>query len=360
MFKAKIKKRDFKFCVVAAALLPLLLLAGCFFSGSETNQDKPLVIKPEDFSIFLFESSEEIFRANEKHPALWAGLKEHARRDPDYALHYNWLYSTYSSWDEHRRAQLREIMTEYHPQPMSERLIQNGKQEAGLDEIIEYMKKDRFFRKNRDTLVDFYAWYGANYALPHYRQMLPKLQNKAEAAAGRVEKNFNIVDFMEKESGIKLKKKPESIELLLNMRIIGAMGFYRDKEKDSLSTIQWNSTAEKIWATPFHELGHPFFRTFTGGWTFKYLVASKLKDDEKLMARFKEDVPYTWEGWVEENLVEGFARYLNVRKGIARDVGEGIYIFDREYATALLEGFDPQQTSLEDFTMSFLKKKYHF
>lgn len=92
--------------------------------------------------------------------------------------------------------------------------------------------------------------------------------------------------------------------------------------------------------------------------SFKYL-AGKLKKDEKLLKMFNEEVPYTWLGWVEENLVEGFARYLNVRKGIARDVGEGIYIFDGEFAQALVDGFDPQKISLEDFTVQFLKQKYN-
>jgi hypothetical protein len=78
------------------------------------------VIKPEDFSIFLFESSEEIYRAIVKDPSMWAGLKEQADRDPDYALHYNWLYNAYKGMDERRRIQLKEIMADYHPQPMAE------------------------------------------------------------------------------------------------------------------------------------------------------------------------------------------------------------------------------------------------
>lgn len=342
--------------VVLGAALALFLNSGYSFWRTEKKADKPLVIKAEDFSVFLFESSEEIYRANVKNPKIWADLREQANRDPDYALHYNWLYDTYGKWDEHRRAQLKEIMDEYHYQPMSERLIQNGKQSAGLDEVVKYIKEDRFFGKNRNVLVDFYSWYGANYALPHYEQIKPLLQRKVEIASGKVDKGFDIIGFMEKETGIKLKKKPDAIELLLNMRMIGASGFNRDK--DSIYTIQWNSSPEKIWATTFNEFGHSFFRTFTGGWSFKYL-AGKLKKDEKLMTKFKEDVPYTWEGWVEANLTEGFARYLNVRKGLAINVGDGIYIFDREYAQALVDGFDPQKTSLEDFTVKFLKQKYN-
>lgn len=332
-----------------------LLTTGCSLPWTEKKQSPPLVIKVEDFSIFLFESSEEIYRANVKDPQLWAGLRKQAEQDVDYAKHYKWLYDTYNGWDANRRAQLKEIMADYHPQPMAERLIQNDKQGAGLDEIIRFIREDRFFGNNRNTLVDFYSWYGANYALPQYERMRPALQRKVDIASGRVEKGFDIHAYMEKETGMTLKEKPDSIELLLNMRIIGASGFYRDK--DSLSTLRWNSTPERVWASPFHELSHAYFRTFTGDWSFKYL-ASKLKKEEPLMTRFKEDVPYEWDGWIEENLVEGFTRYLSVRKGIAKDVGEGIYIFDQEYAQALLSSFDPKTTSLEDFTVEFLKQKY--
>lgn len=335
--------------------MALLIMPGCGLWDTDQKMTNSLVIKPEDFSIFLFESSEEIYRANVKDPGMWAGLKEQADRDPDYALHYNWLYSTYKAMDESRRAQLKEIMADYHPQPMSDRLIQKDKQTAGLAEILKFISEDRYFGNKRDTLVDFYTWYGTNYALPHYEQVKPLLQRKAQLTYSLAEKDFDVISFMEKETGIKLKKKPENIELLMSMRIYGGAGFYRDK--DSLTTIQWNSPPEKTWLVPFHELSMPYFRTFTGDATFRYLN-SKLKKDEKLMTKFKEDVPYTWDGWIEENLTEGFARYLSVRKGITRDVGEGIYIFDNDYAKALLAGFDPQKTSLEDFTVKFLKQRY--
>lgn len=345
-----------KFLKLMSCFLVLLIISGCNpLISLKKPAEKPLVIKPEDFSVFLFESSEEIYRANVKSTAMWAGLREQADRDVDYAMHYKWLYDTYAKWDDYRRNQLKEIMSNYHPQPMSERLIQRGKQAAGLDEIIRFMKEDRFFSKNRGTLVDFYSWYGVNYALPHYGRVAPLLQNKAKIVSGMVGEGFDIVAFMEKETGIKLKKKPEAVELLLNMRLIGVSGFSRDK--DSLYTIRWNNPPEKIWAIAFNEFSGPFFRTFTGGWSFK-LLAGKMKKDEALLTKFKEDVPYTWEGWIEKNLTEGFARYLVVQKGIAGDVGEGIYIFDREYAQALLKGFDAQKTSLEDFTVKYLKQKY--
>ncbi|OQA09245.1 MAG: hypothetical protein BWY65_01166 [Firmicutes bacterium ADurb.Bin373] len=335
----------------------VFLLTGCdMLDFNKTGERRnPLTIKVEDFSVFLFESSEEIYRANVKSTAMWAGLKEQADKDPLYAAHYQWLYETYKSWDNNRKAQLHEIMLDYHPQPMAEKLIQAGKQDAGLDEIIEFMKVDRFYAKNRSTLTDFYSWYGKNYALPHYEQIVSALQQKVDLANGKVESYFDIVGFMEKETGIKLKQKPDALELLLNMRLIGASGFSRDK--DSLYGIRWNDKPDKIWAIAFNEFSHPFFRTFTGSWSFKRL-AGKLKKDDQLMDKYNEDVPYTWEGWIEGNLTEGFARYLTVRMGIAEDVGEGVFIFDREYAQALLDGYDPQRISLEDFTVQFLKQKY--
>jgi len=344
-------------CICLSAVIAILWFSGCSLWQNAGNSSKrPLVIKVEDFCVFLFESSEEIYRANVKDQAMWAGLREKADRDVEYALHYNWLYDTYSRWDDRRRSQLKEIFSEYDLQSMTECLIQNGKQEAGLDEIVNFIREDRFFRNRRDTLIDFYSWYGANYALPHYEQVKPMLQRKVDAITSRVEKDFDITGFIEKETGIRLKKKPSTVELLPNMRVIGVSVFSR--KKDTITTIQWNRTPERIWTAVFHEFSKPYFRTFTGSWSFKYM-ARKLKKDEKLTARFKEDIPYTWEGWVEENLVEGFARYLNVRKGITRDVGEGAFVFDRDYAQALVTGFDLQKASLKEFTVNFLKKTYN-
>ncbi|OPX89744.1 MAG: hypothetical protein A4E53_01405 [Pelotomaculum sp. PtaB.Bin104] len=342
-------------CIIAVLLVSLL--SGCSLGqGGDAAQAKPLVIKVEDFSVFLIESSEEIYRANVKDQALWAGLRENAARDSDYAVHYNWLYETYGKLDERRRAQLKEIFTGYEAQLMTECLIQNGKQEAGLDEIIKFIREDSFFKEHREVLVDYYSWYGANYALPHYQQIKPMLQRKVEATVSRVEKGFDIKGFIEKETGIHLNKKTNTLELLQNMRIIGFSNYSRGK--DSLVTIQWNRTPEKIWTASFHTLSEPYIHSFTDDWSFKYL-AKKLQKDEKLMARFKEDIPYTWEGWIEENLVEGYSRYLSVRKGLTRDVGEGIYVFDQDYAQALVTSFDIQKTTLEKFTVNFLKKRYN-
>ena len=60
---------------------------------------------------------------------------------------------------------------------------------------------------------------------------------------------------------------------------------------------------------------------------------------------------------MRKTLLQGFSRYLNVRLGMAENVGEGIYIFDHEYAQALVDGFDPQKISLEDFTVTVFKAK---
>ncbi|MDD3654610.1 MAG: hypothetical protein PHO01_10565 [Desulfotomaculaceae bacterium] len=344
------------FCACIALAMLFVLTSGCSpWQSDVKNQVKPLVIKVEDFSIFLFESSEEIYRANVKNQSLWAGLRENAERDAEYAVHYKWLYETYGKWDEHRRAQLKEVFNVYEAQLMSECLIQNGKQEAGLDEIIKFIREDNFFRDHRDVLIDFYSWYGTNYAIKHYEQIKPMLQRKVDNTLSRVEKGFDIRSFIEKETGIQIKKKTNTLELLQNMRLIGFSSFSR--EKDSFVTIQWNRTPDRIWTASFHYLSEPYYQTFTDGWSFKYLVR-KLKKDEKLMARYKEDIPYTWEGWIEENLVEGYARFLSVRKGITRDVGDGIYVFDKDYAQALVTSFDSQKTTLEEFTVNFLKKRY--
>lgn len=330
--------------------------AGSRVLTEENTSDVPLVIKVEDFGIFLFESSEEIYRANVKDPAAWTALQEKAISDTEYDLHYSWLYDTYATWDERRRSQLRTIMTECGANYLSQSLIQEGKQEAGLNEIIKCIREKRPFRQQKELLADFYSWYGTNYAVPHYEKMKPLLQNKVDTTISMVGKDFDIISFIDKETGIHRKKKQQNIELQLNMRIIG-MSVY-SKKKDTITTIQWNKSPEKIWTAVFNEFSGAYFDTFTGGWTFRY-TSRKLKKDESLADRYKEDIPYTWDGWIEKNLTEGFAKYLIFRKGINKDLREGTYVFDREYARALLDSFDPQKVSLKDYTINYLKKTYN-
>lgn len=352
MEKKPLKIISLYICLFAAITV---IVTGCVWPIGADRTSSPLVIKVEDFSVFLFESSEEIYRANVKDQAMWAGLKENAINDGEYAGHYKWLYDTYNGWDEHRRTQLKTILADYDQQYMAECLIQEGKQTAGLDEIIKFIREERSFRNQRDLLVDFYSWYGTNYALPHYEQIKPLLQRKVDKTMAVADKNFDIVGFIEKETGIRQKKKLQNVELQLNMRIIG-MSVY-SRKKDTITTVQWNRTPEKIWTAAFNEFSAPFFETFTDTWSFKYM-ARKLKKDEKLAGKYKDDIPYTWEGWIKENLTEGFARYLLVRKGITKDLGEGSYVFDKEYAQALTSSFDPMKTSLKEFTLNYIKKTY--
>lgn len=337
-------------------IIGIVVSNSSLLSASKDTSSSPLTIKAEDFSIFLFESAEEIYRANVKDRTMWAGLRENAISDMEYDQHYSWLYDTYAAWDEQRRAQLNAIMTGRDTHEMIEFLIQSEKQAAGLNEIIKFMREERYFRDQRELLIDFYSWYGANYAQPHYQQIKPILQRRADKINSMVETNFDIIAFMEKETGIRNKKKLQNLELQLNMRIIGMSVFSR--KKDTITTVQWDKTPIKIWTAVFNEFSSPFFDTFINSWSFKNTLR-KLKKDEALMQRYKEDIPYTWEGWIGENLTEGFAKYMIYRKGMAKDpVGEGTYVFDKEYAQVLASSFDPQKISLKDFTSDYLKKTY--
>jgi hypothetical protein len=228
-------------------------------------------------------------------------------------------------------------------------------QKKGLDATLKFMQDDRAFREQRSLLVDFYSWYGANYALPHYQQVKPLLQRKVDIAYAMVGEDFDIIAFMEKETGIRYKKRINKVELQLNMRIIG-MSVY-SKKSNVITTVQWNRSPDKIWVAVFNEFSGLYINSFAKNLSFRN-ISRKLKKDEALMARFKTEIPFTWDSWVEENLSEGFARYLTYRKGINKTFTENTYVFDREYAQALAISYNPEKNSLKAFTTEFLKKNY--
>jgi hypothetical protein len=350
-----------KFFLLAIGIGVVVVLVAMYNYGLSPfgNKDRvggPLTIKVEDFAIFLIESSDEIYRANVKDPEMWAELREKSTGDRDYVVHYNWLYDSYNSWDEQRRQQLETIMTVYEPHYLAQNMVKAGKHKAGLDEVLKFMRENGAYKEQRSLLIDFYSWYGTNYARPHYEQIKPVLQRKVDLTMAMVDDNFDIIKFIEKETGIKYKKRINQVELQLNMRIIG-MSVYQAK-KDIITTIQWNRSPEKIWTAVFNEFSGLLINTFTQDLTFRNM-SRKLKKDNDLMVRFREDIPFTWDGWIEKNLAEGFARYLVYRNGITKDFIESTYIFDQEYAKALATSFDPEKNSLKSFTTEFIKKNYN-
>lgn len=339
---------------IAAVCIPAAYIYDLLPFGTD-DSDGPLVIKAEDFGIFLFESSEEIYRANVKDPDLWAELRENALVDREYEQHYLWLYDAYNSWDAKRRNQLKTIMTTYEPHDLVQSMVAEGKHNADFDEILRFMRDNWAYREQNSLLIDFYKWYGENYARPHYQQIKPSLQRKVDVTMGMVEQDFDIIKFMENETGVKREKKYDQMELQLSMRIIG-MSVYSQK-RDTITTVQWNRSPEKIWTAVFNEFSTGFLNSFTDSLSFRNMTR-KLKRDNTLMVRYNENIPYSWEGWIDKNLAEGFAHYLVSRKGISKDLKESTYVFDREYAQALYNGFDPAKGSLKNFTTEFLKKNY--
>ena len=288
----------------------------------------------------------------------------------DISDHYDWLIKTYNNFSVQDKDAFKYIFSQgvhaYHflntgaglPDDASVEDVLNAFKESETEEVKTAGEK-------LENISDTYT--------KHYLEYYKKREHEFEKRATEIiesaeEKKFDILTFMEEKSGIKFSdfaelanfKFPETVAFYFTFRPIGAMGFQTADE--IISTVQGNiDNLTSIVSPPFHEFSHFLFRTFTLFDDFKEL-AEKLKAHKALFERWEKNGKqnYDWLGWVEENLVEGFSKFLNNKFRdmycIEQNQNPGIYIFDKEFTDHLISiDFDPTKVTLKEVSMEYLK-----
>ncbi|MGL6108450.1 hypothetical protein [Romboutsia sp.] len=159
---------------------------------------------------------------------------------------------------------------------------------------------------------------------------------------------------MEEESGVEFEKDYKAV-FYMDLPPIGARGF--EKGNLLISTLQPYKSKDNVLNTPFHEYSHRLFQTFTRKTEFTQ-VTDKLLKEKDLLESFENggDKGYDWIGWCEENLVEGFSRYLEY-KYYGEMNSKKTYIYDLMFYEYLIENeFNPEEKTLEDISIEFYEK----
>jgi hypothetical protein len=143
---------------------------------------------------------------------------------------------------------------------------------------------------------------------------------------------------------------------VLNRDTFGASSFKNGNTY--VSTLQRHIKDYSIlFATPFHEFSHSLFQTFSRDSLF-VSTANLLKTDKRLFEFWDKQLgrkDYDWPGWCEENLVQGFAKYLYL-KYYKKELDIKTYVYDDEFYKFLKDNdFDGKNISLADISIKFLK-----
>lgn len=284
--------------------------------------------------------------------------------------HYDWLKSAYMKFDDAEKQNLKALFSNpdhtYHllnetvdlsdvasVSDVLKTLINSETPEIqNLKELLEIIP---------DTYLKAYSVYFNSFK-SEFDNKAEKIQNKA------TEHRFDILSFMEYQSGIKFSEFaqiagftfPDTVKYYFTFRPISAMGFQTPNSIISTAQGSINDLAGIV-STPFHEFSHFLFRTFTLFDDFK-IISSDLKNHKELFDFWhtKTKRYYDWNGWIEENLVEGFSKYLNRKyrelfKVEIKDTSK-TYVLDKMFADHLISSnFNPSNDRLKEVAFEFLK-----
>ncbi len=307
----------------------------------------------------IIDTLDDIYTANVVAPETWAEYYRTA--DGIAAEYYDYLLSSYRSFSEDMKADLATVFEN----------VNSWK----LMDIVKYLPDNASLERiNRrvSSIMNFYPMKAA-FAL---RRLLPAFYE--QSFRDFFEKNAPVFEQIaleltqlakEMEDPFSFIQKTSGIELgdydcifYFAFQRVGASGFRTEKKR--ISTIQSGvNTIQLLYRTPFHEYSHEFFQTFTLDRDFE-ILAEKMKADKAFYdfwdSRQYLKSNYSWRAFLEENAVEGFAKFVAFKfYGTEDPYFYQVYHYDVEFYNYLRDiDFDPGKITLKQATYDFCEKRF--
>ncbi len=347
--------------VTLVLLIVMAMFSGCSLilkvpeMGEVINED--IVVKSPALKYSLLDSLHEIYVANELSPEKWEDYYSEA--DPSGKEHYDWLIKTYGEMSDSMKKTLSYIFERVHLWKLMN-ISTELTDEADINDIVNLYRSSWFDLpplvriKLIQLLPEFYNEHFEEYFDVNQEIFTTLASSMTEEAI----EYPNPFEFMEELTGIDLPGE-YSCMFYYTFRKVGAFGFTYGSIK--ISTLQRNvDDISKLFFTPLHEYGHDFFQTFTKKSDFKELAEDLKENDISFYEYWKNDEglkqSYSWAGFCEENLVEGFAKFLREEYYGKTDHKENYY-YDLDFYEYLKEiEFNPDEISLKEASFSFYEE----
>ena len=273
--------------------------------------------------------------------------------------HYKWIKNTYSNMSQDMKSHLATLYKSGTNEGKYIYLLAGLEDGADINQIIRTIKSSNIELREKKAAEEFYPYFYEEYLKEYIKINGYKYERYALELNNQLQQEKpDILGFIEETSGITYDKKYKPI-LYYTMRPGNAWGFTHKDHYISLIPCTESEYVD-LFYIPYHEYSHGIFKTITHEEEFKK-IADKLKNNTVLYNSWNNGYYndyYTWEGWCEDNLVEGFAMYLDYK---ARDKKPNPKIsirpYDKRYFNYLVENrFNPSTTSLRNITIKFLEE----
>lgn len=314
--------------------------------GGEANA---VFVRPPALKLSIISAMDELYLANVLVPEKWKSFYNDGEDQ-----RYRWLVSTYSSLSEEQKQVLNKVFERTSTWNLMN-AMQGLSDDATLDDInrkITFSFSIPLLIKGdlKRFLTAFYEEHFKAYYQEHfnyYSQLAERLTEESDDLP-------NPFEYIEMWTGITLGDY--TCEFYYTFRKVGAWGFTSGNRK--ISTIQAGvNSLDLLYSAPLHEYAHNFFQTFTKDQEFKQLseqlvVIDTLYDGWNDNANLKKS--YNWSAFCEENLVEGFAKFLRWKLNEDYNPEKGIYPLDLEFYNYLKKkDFNPKKYSLKEISFMF-------
>lgn len=327
-------------------LLTFLFLVYYTYSQQETE------VKGLRIKFLIIDLCDEIYQTNVENMDVFT---QQNYQKMNCSEHFNWMKDVYNKMPKSKKDDLKKIRESIHPYNLMS-LTAKLNDTVDFETIINTIALASDKKKLNKMYKDFYSFMYKKYIKDYLLQNVPTFELKARKINEEIKlSSFDILDFIENQSGLYFKNR-RKISYYFTMRPIGAYGF--DTENEKISTIQTSvDNYNRILSTPFHEFSHELFQQFTRDSLF-INAAELMKTDTLFTSKWKTigSHSYDWIGWCEENLVEGFSKYLEYRKfGVYKK--NISYLYDSRFCEYLIEiNFNPKEISLEKCCLDFYSK----
>lgn len=340
--------------VALLLILSLLTLSGCT-NTNLSSSDNNIEVRGLSLKISLITVAYDVYRANFKNTTEFN--EERYKGCGEYGLqYYEWLKNTYSTMDSNMKRTLIRIFDNYGDWTYVSETISLD-DNASVEEIVEKLNNQSDLGLSEMQKEDIDVFF--NYFYKEYlKEFIEGNNHTIEKDIKNINsylarENVDIFKFMEDTSGIKFKKDYKAV-FYYDLPPIGAMGFEYDNYK--ISTIQPGTNKDNLLLAPFHEYSHELFDNFTKNSDFTK-IANELRKDKTLSDGYEKmgKDAYDWTEWCEENLVEGFAKYLEY-KYYGNENKNRIYVYDIKFCNYLIENnFNPESIGLKEISIEFYK-----
>jgi len=326
-------------------LVLMIIFCLVVFAG-EANE---VFVRAPVLKLSIMSALDEIYLANVLVPDKWKAFYDDGSDE-----RYQWLVSTYNRFSQDQKRVLNKVFEKTSTWNLMN-VMQDLPDDATMEDInrkISFSFSIPLFIKGdlNGLLKDFYKDHFKDY----YEGHLPYYVSLAERLTQESDDLPNPFEYIEMWTGITLGDY--ECVFYYTFRKVGAWGFTSGNRK--VSTIQAGvDSLDLLYSAPLHEYSHNFFQTFTKDKDFKRL-SERLVAIESLYNGWNDSAnlkrSYDWRAFCEENLVEGFAKYLRWKLNSENDPKSGIYPLDFEFFEFLKEkDFSPQEYSLKEISFLF-------